>query len=98
MFQKLNDMCCLYCSYIIVFTPFRNTSEVYGKAAYGEGNGTIWSGTLDCDGSEESIKQCASYYLYDSDILCDHKRDVSINCLPQNGEYILFYVLLKNNV
>lgn len=96
MSQKFNDMCRLYCN-IIVFTPFRNTSEVYGKAAYGEGNGTIWSGNLDCDGSEERIKQCVNYYLYESDILCDHKRDVSINCLPQNGEYISFYVLLKNN-
>lgn len=49
-------MCCLYCSYIIVFILFRNILEVYGKVVYGEGNGIIWSGILDCDGLEESIK------------------------------------------
>eukprot|EP00105_Crassostrea_gigas_P042487 XP_019926635.1 PREDICTED: deleted in malignant brain tumors 1 protein [Crassostrea gigas] len=59
-----------------------NTSEVYGNAVYGPGSGPIWLDDVNCEGSETRIDECqhrewGSHY-------CDHRKDVSINCSPND--------------
>nr|XP_034316959.1 deleted in malignant brain tumors 1 protein-like isoform X6 [Crassostrea gigas] len=58
------------------------TSEAYGSAVYGQGSGTIWLDDVNCKGSETSIEKC-SHRPWGSHN-CNHRDDVSINCLPSS--------------
>lgn len=64
----------------------RNTSKAYGGAIFGEGSGPIWMNTVNCSGSEANLTECRHRGWGVSD--CDHGKDVSINCLPPNGQKI----------
>uniref|UniRef100_A0A8W8MBY9 SRCR domain-containing protein n=1 Tax=Magallana gigas TaxID=29159 RepID=A0A8W8MBY9_MAGGI len=59
-----------------------NTSEAYGNAVYGEGSGPILLDDVHCSGSEPSIKECKHKGWGSHN--CDHRNDVSINCLPSD--------------
>lgn len=65
---------------------FRNTSESYRGAVYGEGTGRIWLDGVNCEGSEIHIDDCDHklWGLHE----CYHSADVAINCFP-NGEICL---------
>ena len=55
---------------------------------YGPGSGTIWLGGVKCEGTETSLKDCKHNVLGQTD--CDHKRDVSVECVPEPTGIVLF--------
>ncbi|XP_065928599.1 deleted in malignant brain tumors 1 protein-like [Magallana gigas] len=59
-----------------------NTSEVYGNAVYGPGSGPIWLDNVNCEGSEISIDDCQHRVWGTHN--CNHSKDVSINCSPND--------------
>lgn len=73
--------------YRVRHQQFRNTSEVYRNAVYGHGSGPIWLNYLNCEGFEANIEECKHRGWESRN--CDHGDDVSINCLPKNGELMI---------
>lgn len=65
----------------------RKTSESYPQAKYGKGAGPIWLDDLNCLGSESSIDECDHRGWGVSN--CRHNEDLSIRCIPINGNYTL---------
>ena len=55
------------------------------KAAYGQGNGTIWLDDLNCVGTELNIGHCSHIGLGNHD--CDHYEDAGIKCADPNGNF-----------
>lgn len=62
------------------FYLFRNVSEVYCCARFGQGSGTIWMDDVNCMGSEKRIEDC-NHNGWGSHN-CGHDEDVSISCIP----------------
>lgn len=59
---------------------FRNISEAYGRAVYGQGSGPIWLDNVNCNGSETRIEECSHPGWGNHD--CSHSEDLSIICFP----------------
>lgn len=57
---------------------------MYGGALYGQGQGPIWLDNVYCVGTETVIHNC--YHGGWGSHNCDHSKDLSINCVPPNGE------------
>ncbi|XP_076153331.1 scavenger receptor cysteine-rich domain-containing protein DMBT1-like [Alosa pseudoharengus] len=51
--------------------------EVLGAAAFGEGEGQVWSEEIQCGGNETQIHLCPTSPIYHS---CSHKHDVGLVC------------------
>ena len=52
-------------------------AQVYGLAAYGQGNGTVGFQNVSCTGNETNVSQCN--YTYPS--TCSHAMDAAVECL-----------------
>ena len=48
------------------------------RAFYGQGSGQIWLDNVNCDGSEETIRNCSHRGWGIED--CSHSEDASVNC------------------
>ena len=50
----------------------------YTEAHFGEGKGYIWIDEVECDGTEESIRECSFNAWGDED--CSHSEDAGVRC------------------
>ena len=62
---------------------FRDATEAYGNAHYGQGTGQILLDNVDCSGSESSLLSCRHRKVGDND--CDHSEDASVRCGANEG-------------
>lgn len=70
---------------------------MYGGALYGQGQGPILLDNVNCVGTETVIHKC--YHGGWGSHNCDHSKDLSINCVPPNGDDFFFiYFKLKKNL
>ena len=55
------------------------------NAFYGEGNGQIWLGNINCDGNESFIENCShgGWGIQN----CSHSNDAGVKCVP--GKYVI---------
>ena len=51
----------------------------YGGAHFGQGNGTIWLGDVQCTGREDSLSSC-SHNGWGSPLRCTHEQDAGVVC------------------
>ena len=54
--------------------------KIHNQAAYGEGKGPIWIKTIECNGTETSLKQCPGA-SWEHNYYCKHSEDVGLECL-----------------
>ena len=63
-------------------------AQVYGLAAYGQGNGTVGFQNVSCTGSETNVSQCN--YTYPS--TCSHAMDAAVECFDLAGSVCYQYL------
>ena len=74
---------------------FGNAIFAAQNAFYGQGNGRIWLGNVECVGTERTIGNC-SHRGWGALYYCVHSEDAGVKCV--SGTYVKFFELnnLKN--
>ncbi|KAI4893223.1 hypothetical protein NFI96_026518, partial [Prochilodus magdalenae] len=77
--SRMQRLCCVArSSGLVAFTV-----EVLGGAAFGRGEGQVWSEELQCRGSESEISLCPTSPSLKQN--CSHDRDVGLICSGHTG-------------
>uniref|UniRef100_A0A4W4DYR4 SRCR domain-containing protein n=1 Tax=Electrophorus electricus TaxID=8005 RepID=A0A4W4DYR4_ELEEL len=67
--------------------------EVLGAAAFGRGEGQVWTEEIHCRGNESQIYSCETTSSLKHN--CSHNNDVGLICSDQQGGGLLTVVILK---
>jgi len=63
------------------------------KAFYGKGNGQIWLDSLNCVGTEHTIRMCSHRGWRNKN--CDHWQDAGVKCTSGNNiSAKIYYIIL----
>lgn len=65
---------------------------MYGQP-FGRGTGPVHMNGVECQGNESSILQC--YHRGWGNHVCDHSRDVSVNCTSYRSMFHIYYLYLQ---